>query len=70
MFKKWETVFFSTNADDYYCIKGKLINAGIKHKSKVENSSQNSMSCSQSINYEISVMGKDLDKANSIINCR
>lgn len=76
MFKKWETVFFSTNANDYYVIKGKLLNAGIKHKSRVGGNSRNrghagmDIPFSQPMNHEILVAEKDIDRANAIINDR
>ncbi len=76
LFKKWKTVFFSSNADDYYAVKGKLINSGIKHKSKVESCSSGgghasiSMPFAQSRTYEIFVMEQDMDAANAVINCR
>lgn len=76
MFKKWETIFFSTNSNEYYCAKGKLVNEGIKHKSKVDSGNNtwgrniSGRSFTQMATYEILVMEEDIEKANAIIRSK
>lgn len=76
MFKKWETVFFSTKSNEYYSAKSKLENAGIKNKSKVDSGSNtwgrnmSGRSFTQMATYEILVLEEDIGRANAVIRSK
>ncbi len=72
MFEKWETVLFTTRLEVFQTVKGKLTNAGIRHKSRItdhsrtgENTATDRMAAAS---YEILVLEKDSHKANDIVH--
>ncbi|EGW39458.1 hypothetical protein [Desulfosporosinus sp. OT] len=70
----WETVYLTSNIDEYARIRGRLIDNGVKTKIKITNNSSSSvgrsmMAISSNIgeNYEIFVRKEDVHKATQII---
>lgn len=71
----WETVYFTSNLQEYASVRGRLIEHGIKTKTKTDGNSLNgrghsgtSFGSNFGRNYEILVRKEDADKANEAIH--
>ena len=67
----WETVYLTNNLDKYAGIRGRLMDNGVKAKTKITNNSSGGIGNSvmpNSTNYEIFVRKEDVHRANQIIH--
>ncbi len=64
----WKVVLTTLEDDTYFKAKGKLVSAGIVHKTKVIPIDSSSSSISLTRSYEIKVKEEDANKAYEIIH--
>ena len=65
--QKWDSVLVTLNSNDYFKAKEMLVNAGIKHKSKVESLNPSPNSIDSLRTYEIKVKMEDSGKAYELL---
>ena len=69
VFFGWETIYLTSNIDEYARIRGRLMDNGVKTKIKITNNDFRGSSMMRiSSNYEISVRKENVHKANQIIH--
>lgn len=73
----WETILITSDMEEYARVRGKLIDSGIRSKTKISGNSftdrKHSAIAFSSVNrssYEIFVKKEDVYKANQVINQR
>ena len=75
MFFGWETIYMTSNLQEFATMRGRLLDNGIKTKTRTDNNSfggtgQSRIAIGSSIrtNYEILVKKEDVHKANHAIH--
>lgn len=79
MFFAWETIYMTNNLEEFASIRGRLLDNGIKTKTKIDGNSLGDrgrgrgmprMSTGSNMvnNYEILVKKEDVHKANQVIH--